>query len=131
MYMIIPGDRIRCKVSENRIVSNSNPNYEFLKEFEVLYTDLEDPENCGYYVYVPSFYNLLFVTKINQGLISNRKINPRFLDCYYTFIRDYHIFDIQYKNDGSICDNCKEWFQYAQKVNNKFICYSCKQNPYR
>lgn len=129
--MLIPGDRIRCKVTGNRIIANSNQNYEFLKEFEILYVDNEDLDNFGYYVYVPEFYNLLFVTKITQSLLTSRKINPRFLNCYYTFIRDYHIFDIQFKNDGSICDHCKEWYQYAERKNNKFLCYACRDNPYR
>ena len=128
---IIPGDRIRCKILDDRIVSNSNQVYDSIREFEVLYKDNDDPLNCGYYVYVPQFYGLMFVTKVTLGLIVNRNINKRFLDCDYTFIRDYHIFDIQQKNDGSICDHCKEWFMYAARIDNKFVCYSCRENPYR
>lgn len=127
MIKLRAGDRIDCRVKLATIVSPSM-DYDEIKTFEIVAED-----ECGYYLYVPSYYYLKNTTKADKMCCRRLGIDARFTDENIIFIQGNLIARVSYILDGLSCCKCKEFFRMAEanQDDGTLICYTCRFNPYR
>lgn len=127
MLALKPGDRVNCKIKDNKIV-NAYDDFDNIKTFEVIAVS----EN-GYILFVPQYVFIGDSIIVNAYRCNIMNINLRFLNEQMVYIHEKNVFELSEKLDGFICDVCQEFVSMAS-VNQEggtFVCWSCRQHPYR
>jgi hypothetical protein len=121
-----PGDRVICRVRHHKIVSSNK--YEEAKVFEIIGTD-----NNGCFLYVPEYYALQDTIQITQEICSSLHILSRYIGSQLIYVLSSCIVGLYSRLDGCTCMQCKEFYHYAQanRGDGGFICWACRNNPYR
>lgn len=127
MTKLKPGDRVNCRLKNAFIVSPYQGDYDEIHTFEIIGTD-----KFGYYLYVPSYFNLKGSTALDEYACSYLLINRKFIGEQTFYIQESMIAQIQSKMDGCYCVGCGEFYHMAQpnRVDNSLICWSCREYPF-
>lgn len=102
----------------------------------ILGVDYNSSGDCAQYLcYVPPYERVPYQFKtftINKYHITNFDCDPKFLGEEGCLISAW---TPTYKHipavEGEHCSRCRTWFEGVEKVDNKFTCKSCRDNPYR
>jgi len=126
MQKLEPGDTINCMIKSSLIVSPYH-SYDEIKDFVIVAKD-----NCGYYLYVPHYYNIKNSIIVDSRLVKNLGINKKYLDENIVYIDASLISSIDKSHDGLACKICKNFATFASsnQEDGTFICFSCRQNPH-
>ena len=121
------GDCVDVCIKDSLIVNPYN-NYDEIKTFQIIGKD-----KYGYYLYIPHFYSLKDTCRADEYICVNLKINKRFLNEQFIYIREGMILKINSLLDGMNCSNCNDFFNMAEpnQSDGTLICYICRFNPYR
>jgi hypothetical protein len=127
MVMLKEGDRVDICFLDG-VVTNPYSEHDTVRTLEIISTD-----NYGYYLFVPHYLNLSGSTKADVYRCHQLGISARFIDEQMIYITESMIRGIA-KQDGMSCGHCGDFSVMAgpNQVDGKtFICYACRQNPYR
>lgn len=126
MARLKAGDRVSCRLKENCVVSQY-ADFEDIKTFEIIAKD-----DSGYFVYVPAYIHVRGTIKIDNYNSKRLEILPKFIGEEALYISDNQVNKVEYILDGLNCEKCQEYYEYASyDADLKFVCFSCRQNPYR
>lgn len=127
MVSLKAGDRVNCRVKSGSIVSAYN-DYDEIRTFEIVATDGE-----GYYVFVPWYLPITGGTLLDASRARRLNIASRFIGERICYISAGQIARIAYQMDGRKCDRCGEFYMMAEpnQPDGSFLCWACKNNPYR
>lgn len=84
--------------------------------------------------YVPPYQIMKHSFKLTIGHQKHYKFDNKFLNEFATFITSQtKIIKHMPTMGGETCDHCKIFFEYAEPndENRGFLCYQCKQDPWR
>ena len=127
MARLKPGDRIECRVKES-VITNPYKEFDELMTLEIVSKDLS-----GCYVYVPPYLTLKNTFKLDSYKCKELEVDKRFLgvDCIY--VATNLIYKISSQIDGMRCKKCEEFCHMAacNQSDGSFICWGCRNNPYR
>ena len=126
MGKLKPGDRISCKIRSGHVVNAYESDWEEKRTFEIVAAD-----NRGYYIYVPHYVYLKGGLKINEYNSKNYGIDKKFIGEVILYISENSVVDVETKADGLNCVNCKEFYPMAECEDFVFICWLCRNYPYR
>jgi len=120
------GDTILVLLKGGKLV---NPYSDFEEKVKL---DIIGVDGDLYYCYLPqnfvckeSFICQSFDVKI-------LKVNKKYIGDQILAVKESMIFNVVSVLDGMICLRCQEFVAKAQpNCNNDFICWSCRNNPYR
>ena len=124
-----PSDEVVCKIRDNRIVQNDAIQYDRTDTFEVV--ALTDG---GYFLFVRNHMILKDSFKHDFSSARNNKhVNTRFADCTLVKAVEEEIVRLYRRHEGTTCDSCGEFKHLAESnlEGGLFICYLCRQDPYR
>lgn len=127
MVLLKEGDRVDVCIQDGIIV-NPYSQHDSVRTFQVVSTD-----NFGYYLFVPHYVYIHGTSVVDIYRCRNLGIDPRFLNEQVIYITESMIRGIC-KQDGMNCLHCQDFVTMAapNQVDEKtFICYACRQNPYR
>jgi hypothetical protein len=118
---------VDCKVKASTIV-NPYSSYDEIVTFEIVASDTH-----GYYLYVPHYYFLKETKKADAFQCRSLGIDKKFIDENVVYIQEKMIAYVHAKQEGVYCKICEEFCRYAEsnQKDGTFICFSCRQNPYR
>jgi hypothetical protein len=121
------GDRVECKVKDGAVVSVYS-DYDESYTFEVVASDIE-----GYYLYVPDYCHLQGGSILDASRARRLNIDPRYIGDTIFYISEAQIYRVAYQLDGQKCAHCHDFFIMAEhnQEDGTFLCYSCRDNPYR
>jgi hypothetical protein len=92
-------------------------------------------DDAQYLCYVPSYERIPFgfqTFQISQRHVRHFEIEPKFIGDVGCFITaKMPIYKHIRTTPGEKCNKCGDWHDNAVKLNDVFICHSCKNNPYR
>lgn len=127
MTKLKPGDRVDCRVRSAIIVSPYK-GYDEERTFEVVATD-----SYGYYLFVPVYLSLKGSVIADANQCKLLGIDRKFLDEQIIYIQENLICRVHSKLDGMRCVRCTDFYVMASpnQDNDTFMCWSCRNNPYR
>jgi len=126
MTKLKPGDKISLKINGSKVVS-PNSEYTEIRTFDIIGVDYDK-----YYLFVPDYMVISETIKIDRFNFKNYKIDPKFIGENALYIPENRIFKIISSLDGMFCDYCKDFYNYSvPNEGDKFVCWSCKNHPYR
>lgn len=94
-----------------------------------------DDSYAQYLCYIPHYENVPYGFKtfsVTRQHVKHFDLDEKFLGetgCFITAITPIHK-HVKARR-GETCDYCHNWVDSAEKTNNVFVCYSCRENPYR
>lgn len=120
------GDRIDCRIKSQLIVS-PYADYDEVRTFEVI-----GITSRGYYLYVPPNVYLKDAIRIDEYNFDDLGVHPRFIEDETIFVPDKMIYKVSARLDGCHCDQCDEFYSYAEpnQPNGTLICFSCRNYPF-
>ncbi len=123
------GDKVSCKFKEANLTLADAKDYDQIETLQIIGNKRDE----DFYLYVPHYILIKPTIKLDRYSIKNFNINEKYIGDEILTIQQSNIYKIQYSADGMECLNCKEYCEYAQcnSYYGKFICWSCRQNPYR
>lgn len=124
------GEKIFCKIHESTIVCSTSEAYEAQLIFEIIGIG----ENTSkYLILIPTYYNIRGCWRIKEEHLEKFNINPNWLDHRALVVSEERVCHAANKGDGMSCARCKEFCPMAEsnQTNGSFICFSCRNNPYR
>lgn len=129
MANVEPGDRIICCVKDAILVS---PYSSWDEEVDLTVLALDD-DSKGCFVYVPDYVYLKGTTEINKYNIKALGILPKYVGCFCLYVSFANISRISRRLDGMNCSRCHDFCYQADsnQDDGSFICWSCRENPYR
>lgn len=82
---------------------------------------------------MPHYYVLKDTFVADSYQCKKLGIDRKFLDENVIHIEERFIMHVHAQLDGMNCKICNEFSQYskANQADGTFICFTCKQNPYR
>jgi hypothetical protein len=127
MTLLKPGDRVDCLIKSGIIINAYEALYDEIKTFEIIASD-----HWGYFIYVPHYYFVKDLTKIDIYLLSQHQIDKRFLNENMIYIKENQIHKVVDLMQGSKCCKCKQFYigEVSNKWDGTFICYKCSYNPF-
>jgi hypothetical protein len=127
MASLKPGDRINCKIVAGVIVS-AYQKYEEIRTLEIIGMD-----DFGYYLFVPQYLCVQNSVIVDHSRCRRIGIHPRFLGEQMCHIVEGMVYSIVQKLDGLCCERCQEFVPMAapNQIDGSFLCWSCRDNPYR
>ncbi len=126
MGKLKPGDRVACKIRSGQIINAYANDWDEKLTFEIVALDQR-----GYYIYIPHYIYVkggLTVTEYNR---KSYGIDKRFLGETILYIAENAIVNVESRADGLTCVNCKEFYPMAECGDFVFICWLCRNYPYR
>lgn len=122
------GDRVVCKVKDNKVVSIYEEDATDTQVFDIISLVGAD----RYVVYVPYNVNLknsVYISAINYKQLN---VHKRFLDSYVCVITDHNVFAIYSRVDGLCCVDCGEFYPMASfnRGDETFVCWTCRHYPF-
>jgi hypothetical protein len=127
MTRLKTGDRVECCIQSNTIVA-PDEDHETTRFFEIVSTD-----NYGYYLFIPYYMYINGTTIADLARCQKLGIHPRFGNEKIIYITDNLVHKTR-KSDGMCCMHCKDFTLMAeanQPDGTTFICWSCRDNPWR
>jgi hypothetical protein len=123
------GDRVDIRVKDAKLVSPYR-GYDEIMTFEIVAISDED---CGYYLYVPSYYVIRGTLVADQYVCKRLRIDKRFMGENIIHIDGNMIANVHARLDGTRCSKCQDFYPYAvpNQPNHTLICWSCRRNRYR
>jgi len=87
----------------------------------------------GYAVYVPKHILIPHAQKLTKAMKKKFGADECYIDCDIVVVGPDSISDIIVRTDGKNCTHCSKFYQYAaaNQIDGTFICYSCRESPYR
>lgn len=127
MAKLKPGDRVDCRVKA-AIIVGPYKDYDEIITFEIIATD-----KYGYYLYVPDYIALKSTYRADKRQCRQLSIDPRFIDVNCIYVHGNMICRISSILDGMKCNHCGDFKSMAEpnQLDGSFICWSCRDNPYR
>lgn len=126
MPKLSAGDMVSCIIQDSAIV-NPNGSYDHISSFMVVAKDDE-----GYYLFVPNYQNLKNSIVCTAHKCNTLQIDKKYLNENIVYISENMIMNIVKQNEGLNCYKCNEFVRFAeQNIDDKFVCYGCRINPYR
>lgn len=121
-----PGDKVVCKIKDNKIVNIYEETGCEKKVFEII-----SIHNNGYMVYIPNHYFLHGSVYLSPDNLRRYKIDKRFADTYTCYITEHNITAIHSKLDGMRCCECDEFYPMAAAnfEETKLLCWRCRHYP--
>lgn len=126
MGKLKPGDRISCKIRSGHIVNAYDSDWDEKRTFEIVATD-----NRGYYIFVPHYLYLKGGLKVNEYNAKTHGIDKKFFGEIILYILENSVINVESRADGLTCANCEEFYPMAECEEFVFICWVCKNYPYR
>jgi len=122
------GDRIICRLREKTVVNPYTTDYDEETSFDIIAVD-----NFGYYLYIPPYTFMKGSVRVDSFLLKQLALDKKFLGDDILYIREGFVYKVKSVIDGCSCDKCKDFFYQAapNQENGRFICWSCRNNPYR
>jgi hypothetical protein len=121
------GDTVNCRVKDSIIVS-PYMSYDEITSFVIVAVDEE-----GYYLYVPHYYTLKLTVRADNYLSRTLGIERRFLDESIVYISEAMVLSVVQREEGLYCGRCGEFARFAasNQEDGGFICFPCRQSPYK
>lgn len=126
MGSLKPGDRVVCKVSSGKVISAYADDWDDTFTFEIVSVD-----NRGCYIYVPHYIYLKGGLKVSEHNRKAHNIDKKFLGETILYITENSVVRVETSADGLTCANCKEFYAMAECSDFVFICWICRNYPYR
>lgn len=124
-----PGDELIISVNEG----TAEKPYEI--ELKVQIIGMGNGDNdADILCYVPVYQSSKRTFMLNRLHQRYYDFDPKFMGEQGIFIdRRFDIVKHMPVPDGTICDQCGEFFEYAERDEDSdaFLCWQCKQDPYR
>lgn len=126
MELVNLGDELVIKINNLQIVHKNSSEYTEIYKLLVIY---KFSDNESYLCYVPLNYQYKFwwQFKVDKGFIDRNNIEKKYLNEFVVVVHNDNIFKIKKCILGSKCINCQT---FIEGVENGYVCYSCRQNPY-
>lgn len=123
MTQLKPGDRVNCRLKNGNIIKPYSDEYDEYHTFEIIGVD-----NFGYYLYIPSYFNMSSSDTLQEYEAVYLKINKKFIGEQYFYIEESMIFDVKSKVDGCYCVKCGNFCHMAapNQLDGSMICWSCR-----
>ena len=123
MYKI--GDEITLKIDRS---SETITTFEGVK-VQVIGGDLGDGQYLCYVSHEDFVKRSFRITKAHQR---SYRFDDKFLNETGVFITEWtDTLKLEPAEPGAICDQCKQFVRQAQRVDGKFKCYPCREDPWR
>lgn len=126
MGKLKPGDRVLCKIKSGQVINAYADDWDDKAVFEIVSVD-----NRGYYIYIPHYMFIKGGLKVNEHNQKTHHIDKRFIGEIILYITENSIVNVESCADGLTCDKCKEFYPMAQTDKKVFICWVCRNYPYR
>lgn len=122
------GDRIICRLREKTVVNPYTSDYDEVASFDIIAID-----NLGYYLYIPPYTFIKGSVRADSFLLKQLSLTKKYLGDDILYIREGFVYKVKSEVDGCTCDKCKDFFYQAapNQDNGTFLCWECRQNPYR
>jgi len=127
MARLKAGDRVSCKLKESKITS-PYADFDDIKTFEII--GIDEHLN-GYYLYIPSYIFVKDCLKVDNYNYKKFNVAAKYIGDDYVFIEEKLVHQVVFILEGTCCFRCKEFFDYVQNTDEKWLCYSCNKDPYR
>jgi len=121
-------DEVSVKLKHERIVVASASDYDTKINLEIIAM-----YDNGYFVFVPSKYNLQGSVYVDKGNAFKLNIPERFLDSRINYITDEHIVSLYNRREGCTCSRCEEFYHHSEpnQEDGSMICYQCREDRFR
>lgn len=127
MTSLKAGDRVELCLKNSAVV-NPHDAHDETKSFEIVATD-----PFGYYLYSHEHANIRGTHRADAARCRKLGIDLRFVDEEILYITEAYV-RRSTKMDGVCCARCKDFVMMAvpnQPDEKTFLCYNCRNYPYR
>jgi hypothetical protein len=123
-----PGDRIVVKLWQKKVTNPYSEEYD-----ETMILDIIAIDAFGYLVFVPPYTYLKETIRVDKSLLRSLKMHPKYLGDEVLHIHEIMILRIASQMKGCKCLNCQDfsWGAEPNQPDGEFLCYLCRDNPYR
>ena len=138
--MIVPddgclvGDHVICKVKDGNILVRHECCHDRIT-VTIVGRILLDENTWEYVAYIPEYEasGIKSIFKIRPEFAKRYDVHPKYIGEFGISLRKNNIIRISHRSDGMWCANCEEFYNKVEpnQKDRTFICYSCRQNPYR
>jgi hypothetical protein len=127
MAQCSPGDQIICHLKNGQIISVYEDEWDGRHIFDIV-----SIYDNGYLIYIPQAMVIKESFEITKWNYKGLGTKIKFIGSTVCYITDHNIMGIYSKIDGVHCDECGEFYRFAEadKITDKLTCWACRAYPY-